>query len=248
MKISRTISLLLACGMMAAWTLFMAVGCRSQPETIELQTPPDEAPVAEEKEEETVDAWEQLKMEGATDPRTRPKFIPAEDARKSPTLRLQTFQGEKRRVTPGSQGKVTVVVFWSMDSAANRAAVTHLDRLVDRYYRMQVRGISVVEKPPTKSHRSAPQFLQAQGIGMKTYYDDFSGLRKMANAARADVKWEVPCIFLVDRQLRVRLFKRGFSFSGAAATRPDGTQTRIVENAPREKRIETFLRRLVEER
>jgi hypothetical protein len=228
-----------------AAALVMMVGCTAtdQQEVVLAESQPEHSPRAEEKV-----GWDDLTPESVGEPETRPRFIPAEDARRVPELQLQTFRGEKHKIRPGHPDRVTVVVFWSMDSVANRAAVIHLDGLVDRYYRMGVRGINVVEKPPTGSHRAAPRFLNGQGIGMKTYYDDFSGLRRMAKAARTSVKWEVPCIFLVDRRMRVRFFKKGFSFSGTAAMGPRGRRSRIMQNASRGRRIEDYLRRLLEER
>jgi hypothetical protein len=232
--------------MVAVIVLILGAGCHSGEEKeVVLGEPRVEEQPAEENEEV---GWEDLTAEPAGDARTRPRFISAEDARRTPKITLQTFGGEKRKVRPGHPDRVTVVVFWSLDSAANQAAVVHLDGLVNKYYRMGVRGINVVEKPPTGSHRAAPRFLNAQGVGMKTYYDDFSGLRRMANAARVRVKREVPCIFLVDRQMRVRFFKRGFSYAGTSAAGPRGGEARIMENAPRGRRIEDFLRKLLEER
>ena len=232
--------------MVAVLALMLAAGCRTGgEEEVVLGEPRVEEQPAEEEEDV---GWEDLTAEPVGDPETRPRFISAEDARRCPKITFQTFGGEKRKVRPGHPDRVTVVVFWSMDSAANQAAVMHLDGLVNKYYRMGVRGINVVEKPPTGSHRAAPRFLNAQGVGMKTYYDDFSGLRRMAKAARVGVKREVPCIFLVDRQMRVRLFKRGFSYARTSAAGPGGRSARIMENAPRGQRIEDFLRKLLEER
>ena len=226
----------------AALMLCAAAGCSSQPE-IEWGTPSSQA--AEGQPE--LRGWEQLVPTPVQDPRRKPHFIPAEDAGRAPTLDLSTFGGQRMRVEPGEPGKVTIVVFWSLDLPVTKAAARHVADLEEKYRGLGVIALGIVEKD-TKDSERASQFMLSQGINYPGYYDDFKALRAMGRAAGAKVKKELPCFFLVDREQRVRLFKRGFSFTGWLAKYPRTGDEQVVENAAPGERIEDFLRQLLDER
>jgi thiol-disulfide isomerase/thioredoxin len=151
------------------------------------------------------------------------------------------------RVEPGEPGKVTIVVFWSLDLPVTRAAARHVADLEEKYRGLGVIALGIVEKD-TKDSERASQFMLSEGINYPGYYDDFKALRAMGRAAGAKVKKELPCFFLVDREQRVRLFKRGFSFTGWLAKYPRTGDEQVVENAAPGERIEDFLRQLLDER
>ncbi|MFW6279538.1 MAG: TlpA family protein disulfide reductase [Planctomycetota bacterium] len=232
--------------MLLVWALLLAgTGCQREKagDTIKLEPPDRETEGDETKEVDEL--WDDMRPEDAEGIVRR--FIPADQADRVPEIRLQTFDGEDRSIRPFHGDKITILLFWSMDSNANRAAVVYANRLVGRYSRFGVAGIAVVEKPPTESHLDAPAFLSEQNIQLDVFYDDFEGLRRVAAEAGESVKWEVPCIFLIDSEGRVRSFRRGFSFNGSVADAENGSRVQVDENAPSGERVEDHLRRLLEE-
>jgi len=219
----------------------LVAGCRNEPDILITSPEEDEQIVAAAE-----DGWDSLVPEATEDPQTRPRFIPADKAEQAPELELYSFEGTRKELTPGYRGRVTMVVFWSMDIPATRAAPKHIHDLARKYRRVGVRALSVVER--TKTYRYAPRFLASQGIRIPTYYDDFSALRRMGRAADESVRQEVPCFFMVDGEGRVRFFKRGFSYTGAGSIRTPGAVDQVIENAAPNETIESFLRQLLEER
>jgi len=193
-----------------------------------------------------VAGWESLVPEPRGSERTRPRFIPAGQARRAPVLRLSDSEGQTVKLSPGEEGKVTLVVFWSMALPVTRAAAKHVSDLVERYGPAGVTAIGIVEKK-TVGSQAAARFMLSEGIRYPAYYDDFSALRVMGRAAGVKLKRELPCFFIVDRQMRVRMFKLGFAFVGSLAMFPRLQGERIEENAPPGQRIEDFLRKLLSE-
>jgi len=215
------------------------VGCRAEPEVISL-APPE---VGSAREQPQPGAPELGSVEPIQDPERKPRFIAADEARPSPKLMLQTFEGKKVEIQPGRVGRVMLVVFWSMDIAATKAAARYARDLGRLYGPTGLDVVGVVEK--TKAFALAPAFLRAYQIEYPMYYDDYTALRKMAGAARVSVGNETPCFFLIDRALCVRLFKRGFSFTSAVSVEPPGAEAAVIENAAPGESLEDYVRQLL---
>lgn len=240
--------LLCAALMMAAfWT-----GCWGGQESIMIGPPPPPAVVETEEEEQIpIDPFYRLLVEPEEDPRRRPKFIAKNKAKTCPSLTVETFAGQRGKVHPGTAGNVTLVVFWCMDYTFTRAAVRHVGDLAQKYERHGVRARGIVEK--TKVAKYAPGFIRDQGMDESAYcfLDDFSALRRMGKAARESGVKELPCFFIVDRNRRVRFFKRGFSYVSSAVT--EEYQDRltpgeeIIESAAPGESIEDYLQQLLDE-
>jgi len=230
------------CLVLAAVAVGVSVpaGCRRDLQ-VELRSMP-----GPEQGQQVPGTWEALTPAPVTDPRRKPRFLSAEEAKQSPTLTLTTFEGERLKVRPGQEGKVTLVVFWSMALPVTRAAARHVSDLVDKYGRLGATAIGVVERN-TLGSELAPEFMLRERIGYPVYYDNFRALRVMARAAGARARRELPCFFLVDRHMRVRMFKRGFAFAGTLAAWPRTGRERVEEQAAPGERIEDFLCRLLEE-
>jgi len=221
------------------------VGCRGG------ARPPifDAAPSQPMAQEEAEDPWYALQPE--FDEADRPKFITERKARKCPRLTVSLL-GQTGEIDPGLKGSITIVVFWSMDYTFTRAAVRHVRDLAHKYAGAGVRAIGIVEN--TKTAGAARGFLRSQGMSHSSYgyLDDFTALRKMGKAARESGVEQVPCFFIVDRNRRVRFFKRGFAFVSSAVS--EEWQDRlvpgeeIIENAPPGEHIEDYLVKLLSER
>lgn len=222
--------------------LALALGaCRSEPD-VRIVEPPEGDGTSAEGSENT---WKTFQPDPVTDPETTPKFIDSDDAEKAPTLTLGTFEGRRQRIRMGNPGEVTIVVFWSMDIAATKAAAVHVRDLVRKYHRLGVSAVGVVEK--SRTYRFAPRFMAAQSITYPVFYDNFKALERMGDAADVDVEKSVPSFFIVDRRRRVRFFKRGFSFTGATPAYGGLEAERIIENAAPDQHIEDYLRRILGE-
>jgi len=227
----------------AAWcVLYFAAGCRDEPTVVLVPPPQQQTSVAD-----TNAAWNSLVPSPVENPRTKPKFIPAADARRAPELNLTTREGQAVRVTPGNKGEVTLVVFWSLDADVGAVAARYVRDLSAKYRATGVKALGIVEKTPTGYYRKAEAFLAAEKISFPNYYDDFSAMRDMARAAGERLDVEHPCFFIVDRELRVRLFKLGFSYTGLILpTTPTGDEL-LIENAAAGQEMETFLKQTLQE-
>ncbi len=222
--------------------LTLPAGCRSPELDVSLRSP-QELPPAEERED--VDPWDALAAEDAfEDPRMSPELRPAEESGYAPALELRDGDGASATLELAGEDGIMLVVFWSMDSFDTISAVLHADYLVGKYREYDVVGISIVNNPQTYHHASA--FLDANHVVMDNYYDDFSALRRMSDAAGRDIDQELPCFFIIDGGGRVRFSKLGFSSSKVS----DGLRVaglRIMENAPSGERVEDYLRRFIAE-
>ncbi len=222
--------------------LTLSAGCRSPELDVSLR-PPRELPLAEEREEEEIDPWDALAAEDTfDDPRMRPVLRPAEESGYVPALELRNKDGATATLELAEEDGIMLVVFWSMDSFDTISAVLHADYLVGKYREYDVGGISIVSNPETYHHASG--FLEANHVGMDNFYDDFSALRRMSDAAGRDIGQELPCFFIIDGGGRIRFSKLGFSSSKVS----DGFRVaglRVMENAPSGERIEDYLRRLI---
>jgi len=228
---------------LAAW------GCRSKPEVIwapdagqQASTPATEA----DKEREANKLWNSTLVDPAEDRLLRPVVIAAEDAKECPALTLLTLDGEKFNLQPADKDKVTIVVFWFVEMPAARAAARHVKDLRDKYGRLGLRAVGIVER--TDHYKDTAAFLKEQKIDYATHYDDFAALPAMGSAAHLSLKREAPCFFIIDKQRRVRVFKRGFSFSAAASVYPRDPEELIIENAAAGQHIEDYVKMLLREK
>lgn len=236
-----------------AWGITVVVaafvcGCQQpEPETIELRTPRTKKTdtTGDKPQEETT--WEDLTPDVSLDPRTRPRLVAASKAKPAPTLELERLSGSEVDIDVGQNGKVTIVLFWGMDSPSNQAAALHVSELVKMNFREGLRGITVVEKTPTGNHRKAPQFMRIANVDVPSYYDDFDAFNHMRDVADVDVERGIPSFFLVDRKGRIRLFKLGFSYTSQGVWGRGGTRPTISENAPEGKSIKDYVERLLDE-
>jgi hypothetical protein len=229
-------------GIIALW------GCPGQPEIV-LDTNVKPAPVEEPQKFDDEKAWAALAVESIDDPRQKPVFIRADDAEACPTIKVMTLSGEKMDLRPPAKGKITIYVFWLMEMPAARAAAVHVRDLQKKYARLGVDAIGIVERPPgSRSYKAAPGYMSQNDITYPTYYDDFSALQKMGRAANENPRENVPCFFIVDRQRRVRFFKRGFSPTMAGSVQPRIEGVLVIENAAEGEHIEDYLKALIRER
>jgi len=220
-------------------------GCRGEPEIVWAEGGKGQTDAEVGQRDQSVDEmWHSLAIDPQTDPRLKPVFIPADDAEKCPALKLQTFEGETLSLNPAVKGRVVIVVFWFAEDPAARAAALHVRDLCRKYSDFGVDAVGVAER--TLGYKTVPRFLQEQGIRYTTYYDDFSALRTMGSAADVKLKREAPCIFLVDREKRVRVLKRGFAYTAASSVEPRTKKNEdILENAAEGERIENYVQRLI---
>jgi hypothetical protein len=206
-------------------------------------------------------------------------LVPASKAESAPKLTVSYIDGSRVRITPGAKGRVTIVLFWSMDvpvpagavqdpesyireepvNVASTAAAKHVRDLVNKYGRMGVRGLGIVERTfvpagkdrklvPTGTYKLAPAFLQAKEVQYPNYYDDFSALKRMCKAAGLEYKRaELPFIFIVDGRQTVRFGQWGFGYIAGRLSQHDVTDEHIVDNAPGGRRIEDYLVRILKE-
>ena len=185
-------------------------------------------------------------------------------------LQVQTLEGEARQFLPARVGGITLVVFWSMDVPATRAAGRYAADLSNIYGKMGLQVVGIVEKTVVpartpegqpiegqvlEAYKYAPAFMTSQGMRYPVFYDDFTALRAMAKAAREKVGNDAPMFFLVDRQQRVRFSKLGFSFvGGVGAWSPGGwgappqlTGEALIEIAADGEHIRDYIEKLLKE-
>ena len=180
-------------------------------------------------------------------------LIAAEEAERSPVLKLSNFAGDERKVQLGKEGYVTLVVFFDMffvrqpgydpvkhglsvflkDNALNGrspAAAMHVRDLAQKYSGTGARAVGIVER--TVTHKLAPEFKRVFDIPYAFYYDDLSALQEMGKVVGADVRMGEPFFLIIDRDLRVRMFKRGFDFWSATTWSEErqGTVTEVHES------------------
>jgi peroxiredoxin len=197
------------------------------------------------------DAWEALTQAAPLEQAGATAFLTADQAPSCPAVELTRMDGQKASLRPGmpgyaEQGNVTMIVFWPANLAAGRAAARHVGDLVSRYNLWRVRAVGIVEKP--QSLRAVEEFANLHNLRFPIYLDDMSALKAMASEAGAADKTALPYIFIVDRQMRLRFYRAGFSFSAGYFDRRDpGTET-IFENAPKGQTVKDYLERILDER
>lgn len=238
-------------GQFAWWSLILIIilalnvgGCRSPQDVVLVSDPADTD--TDQQEKTKTNTWDTMAPNSPDDPSIQPHFIKAENAPNAPKLKVENLTGEKKEIDPARRGHVTIVLFWSIDSTANRVACAHIQNLVRKYRRAGAAGLTISEK--TKNYRKTPGFFRRYDIALATYYDDFSALKKMGRAVGESVKKEVPFFFIIDRKGRIRLHKRGFNYMGLISEWSGTVRQEVTENAPPNQRIEDYLKRLLRNR
>ena len=189
--------------------------------------------------------WDELldavPIEGASET----KYFSAPNAERCPKIEVVTAGDKEVEFEPGEPGRVTLVVFWSMDSSTGRAAMRHASDLAHTYRQWGVQAIGIVEK--TASASGAESFGPQHGITCPFYYDDLSALEDMSDEVGAKQDTAVPSIFIVDRQMRLRFYRAGFRYMvGADATARPGQEV-VKESTPTGECIEDYVQRILEE-
>jgi len=154
-------------------------------------------------------------------------------------------------------GYVTIVVFSGMFMNADKAALRHA-RDIRRKYRQNIfrlRVVGVIE--PTRFYEQAERFAAEQRLGFPLYYDNTKSdaLRQMLRAV-GERNVQLPAIFLIDREGRIRLCRLGFKFAvvfkGPAepGARPDVRpgEEEVSEARPRGQRVTDYVELLLDER
>lgn len=156
---------------------------------------------------------------------------------------------------------------WAPLNTPATAMAKHVRDLVQESRSRGVRAIGIVEKTFVKNrstgkndlvvnYRLAPLYVRAKGIKYPIYYDDSSALDTMAKAAGVESGENLPVLFIVDRDLRVRLVEQGFDYGtttiiprdeGTGLDKPLEAREKVIDNAPPGQRIEDYLIRLLEE-
>ncbi|MHC4592022.1 MAG: peroxiredoxin family protein [Planctomycetota bacterium] len=226
----------------------VVVGCRSdEVETVRVRPMPPQLPPAGPSSPEGI-----LQALGPASLASDTKFFAQGEAKPCPSLDVFTFSGTEVKLEPGSRGfaergNVTLVVFWSMDDPGAKGAARHVSDLTRKYAQWRVRGVGIVEK--TAAAAATHSFARHQGITFPLYYDDLTAVQRMSRLVEAESKAVIPAIFIVDRQLRVRLYRPGFqfvsTFAGPDARLPGAED--IQESAPEGESIEDYLRRILSE-
>ena len=223
-----------------------AVSCagkqESTPRPVALQPGPAQ-PAAPEAPR---DAWEALSRVAPLEEPKGTKYFAASDAPPCPRIDVLTAQDKKVTLSPGTPGfvtpgDVTLVVFWSMDSASARMAARHVSDLVRKYAAYRVRAVGIVARTAGAgaSHTYADRF----GLAFPLYFDDLSALEEMSEQAGAKVTTAIPSVFIVDRKTRLRFHRVGFGFVLVGQA---GTQT-VSETAPENQHIEDYLKTILGE-
>ncbi|MHC5034652.1 MAG: redoxin domain-containing protein [Planctomycetota bacterium] len=228
--------------------VLIVVGCRSSElETVHVRPMPPELPPAEPAASDAI-----LRTLGPTSLASDTKFFAQAEAVPCPGLNVSSFSGAEVKLEPGARGfaesgNVTLIVFWSMDDPAAKAAARHVSDLTRKYAQWRVRGVGIIEK--TAAAAAGHSFAMHQGITFPLYYDDLSAVQKMSKLVGAESRAAIPAMFIVDRQLRVRFYRPGFQFVSTIAgpdARLPGAET-VEESAPQGETIEDNLRRILSE-
>jgi peroxiredoxin len=173
------------------------------------------------------------------------KVIAADSAELCPKVTVTTLEGRRTEVQLSRAGYVTLVVFWSMEWADARAVARHTSDLEKQYREWRVRAVGVLLKTPRAD--TALEFMKAAGIQYPLYVDDLTALKEMADAADADTPEAMPAVFIVDRRQRVRFYRPGFAFMMGGTNRQDPLALTVLESAPQGKRIEDYLKAILQE-
>ncbi len=156
---------------------------------------------------------------------------------------------------------------WAPLNTPATAMAKHVRDLVQEFRSRGVGAIGIVERATVKdprtgksdlvaNYRLAPLYVRAEKIKYPIYYDDASALKSMAKAAGVKSVKNLPVLFIVDRDLRVRFVEQGFDYgttvivprdSGTGLDKPMEARERIIDNAPPGQRIEDHLTRLLDE-
>ena len=172
-------------------------------------------------------------------PPPTPGLIPAARAKTAPVLKLKTLGGESHRAQPGTGGKVTLVVFWSMDVPQSRAAAGHVGRLSDHYAAQGVEALGVLDE--RGGLEDASRFMLSAKVNYPTFVDRGSALKAMVSAAGADFDRKIPWVFIIDAEGRVRFYRQGFRYSVSLVPTAAGQIERIFETADTDQHIEDYL-------
>ncbi len=231
-------------GIALACLLLFFSGCRTSDVDV-VVGPPDEEK-REYEQEAASDVWEELDAQRDwEEERMVPEFVSPRKAPMAPRLEAENRRGNLRTINPAGNDKITILVFWSMDSWLAASAALHAEYLTRIYGRYGVEAIGFVENAP--SFDSVVSFKEKNSILFNNYYDDFSAHQRLASVAGREVGYELPCFFIVDSEGKLRFSKIGFSPSGVADTF-SGSELSVTENAPRGERIEDYLRKLITEK
>ncbi len=231
-----------ACLLALLMAAALVVGCKGPREREELLIPTGShtiAPgVAQAVWDDLLDA---VPIEGASET----KYFSPPNAERCPTIKVVTAAEKEVELEPGQLGRVTLVVFWSVDSTSGKAAMRHVSDLVRKHREWGVQAIGIVEK--TRSASAAESFGTQQGITCVFYYDDLSALEDMSDEVGAEEDTAVPSIFIVDRQMRLRFYRAGFPYILKLTATTRRGQEVIEESTPTGERIEDYLGRILEE-
>lgn len=223
-------------------SLFLLAGCGGLPGQIELGPAPEADARAPD---EDIDEFEELKPAVRGEKHTK-FFDDARRAPECPEVKLWSVYDEAQMVQLGRQGVVTLVVFWSAETSDSLAAAKLAWQLDRRYGGLLMRTIGVAEK--TAAYRLVPGFLEAQRIGYQIYYDvKFNALKKLGSAVRSRGEPALPSVFLVDREGRLRFYRRGLAYTIRGRVRGMAHLEEVLESQPEGNRIEDYLVKLLEE-
>lgn len=228
------------CLMLSAVTLL--IGCRSEPEIVLHDPSTDYDEPAAETEPE-VATWENLLPEPTANRYIRPHHIEQNEAREAPALQVSTLSGAPRTIRPGWPDSVTIVLFWSIDVPPTRAALRHVDYLVKKYGEHGLKGIAIAEK--TAWYREIPEFLRDARINLPAYLDQFTALKSLSRRAGFEDNRGIPSFFMIGPDMKIRFFKRGFSYTAAARDSLTSSAISVIENAAPGERIEDYVRKLL---
>jgi len=184
------------------------------------------------------------------------RFFPANEADRCPIVKVKTAQGQAQKIRLGREGYVTLVLFWSMDTSATRAAARHISDLQRQYREFRVTAVSVILNTPNLHYVEG--FTRGQGIRYPIYIDDdLSATKKMASAAGAADKTAIPAIYIIDRHQRLRYYRPGFLYTilekdkdvdlHGTPDRSDPSRRKVEDSAPPGQRVEDYLVSILEE-
>ncbi len=219
-------------------------GCAPAPQRT-AEPPPGQAGSQVLSPDAGEDLWETIAEAVPVQQPSQTEYFTAQRAPACPIINVENAEGERQALAPGLEGYVTIVVFWSVDTSSGRAAVRHVDDLVRTYRQWRVRGLTIAEK--TQPPAVVTSFLGEQQIMLPVYYDDLSAVETMSEEADAEQETAVPCLFIVDRHMRIRFYRAGFRYMvGGSGARRTGAEM-VEESAPARESVQDYLKRVLDE-
>lgn len=165
-------------------------------------------------------------------------YLKPAQAMQCPQIQVTGSSGRSGSLNLAQRNNVTLVVCWDLERRSGRAAATYAQQLKRKYGGLNVVGLALkLEQGP----RPIYAFANASGLDYSIYHVDKGALRTLASTVggrAASVGF-----FLIDSAGRVRMYRKGFTFTASGVSRGPGT---IQETAAPGRRVDDYVRNLLE--